>query len=52
MPAVRTQELVGFQRFVIGAYDKRYTWDEFIEAGYRPERLHKDSRSLNQMSLL
>lgn len=39
MPFVRTPELVGFQRWVIGAYDKRITWTEWKAAGYRPERL-------------
>lgn len=41
MPFLRTPELVGFQRFVIGAYDKRFTWDEWQHAGYRPEKLGK-----------
>jgi hypothetical protein len=39
MPYVRTLELVGFQRWIVGAYDKRYTWQEWEAAGYRPERL-------------
>lgn len=39
MPYVRTPELVGFQRWVIGAYDKRIGWQEWKEANYRPERL-------------
>lgn len=41
MPFVRTPELVGFQRWVIGAYDKRFTWEAWREAGYRPEGLGK-----------
>jgi hypothetical protein len=40
MPFVRTKELVGFQRWVIGAYDKRFTWDHWQAADYRPEKLH------------
>ncbi len=40
MPFVRTKELVGFQRWVIGAYDKRFTWDHSEAADYRPEKLH------------
>ena len=40
MPFTRTKELVGFQRFVIGAYDKRFSWDQFVRADYRPEKLH------------
>jgi hypothetical protein len=46
MPFVRTKELVGFQRFVIGAYDKRYSWNQFVQAGYRPEKLHLVNRPL------
>jgi hypothetical protein len=40
MPYERTKELVGFQRWVIGAYDKRFTWAQWERAGYRPEKLH------------
>ncbi len=40
MPFVRTKELVGFQRWVIGAYDKRFTWEHWAAADYRPEKLH------------
>jgi hypothetical protein len=40
MPFVRTRELVGFQRWVIGAYDKRVSWDDFVVADYEPRRLH------------
>lgn len=39
MPYVRTQELVAFQRWVIGAYDKRVTWDEWSRAGGQPRKL-------------
>lgn len=39
MPFERTAELVGFQRWVIGAYDKGFTWDQWKRAGYRPENL-------------
>ena len=39
MPFVRSKELVGYQRWVIGAYDKRIAWSLFEAAGYRPERL-------------
>jgi len=41
MPFVRTPELVGFQRWVIGAYDKRVSWQEWAAAGYRPEKLRR-----------
>lgn len=43
MPYLRTPELVGFQRYVIGAYDKRVSWREWRAAGYRPERLALES---------
>jgi hypothetical protein len=39
MPFVRTRELVGFQRWVVGAYDKRTTWAEWQRAGYNPRRV-------------
>ncbi len=39
MPYTRTPELVGFQRWVIGAYDKRFSWEEWMGAQYRPEKL-------------
>lgn len=44
MPFVRTRELVGFQRWVIGAYDKETNknyvpWGEWAAAGYQPSRL-------------
>jgi hypothetical protein len=39
MPYVRTPETVGFQRWVIGAYDKRVPWAAWREAKYRPEKL-------------
>jgi hypothetical protein len=39
MPFVRTPELVGYQRWVIGAYDKRFTWAEWQQANYQPRNL-------------
>lgn len=39
MPYTRTRELVGFQRWVIGAYDKRISWSDWQRAQYRPEKL-------------
>lgn len=39
MPYQRTPELVGFQRWIVGAYDKRFTWEQWTRARYRPERL-------------
>lgn len=40
MPYERTRELVGFQRWVVGHYDKRVPWDQFKQADYKPERLN------------
>jgi len=39
MPFRRTPELVGFQRWVIGAYDKRIPWGDWKGARYSPRRL-------------
>ena len=39
MPFHRSRELVGFQRWVIGAYDKRIKWDDWVEADYEPRKL-------------
>jgi len=49
MPYVRTPELVGFQRWVIGAYDKRIDWDEFKQASWEPRNL-PDSAQLSLMA--
>ncbi len=43
MPFVRTPELIGFQRWVIGAYDKGVSWAAWTRAHYRPEQLAVDS---------
>jgi hypothetical protein len=37
MPFVRTAELTGFQRWVVGAYDKRVAWADWVANNYRPE---------------
>lgn len=39
MPFVRTLATVGFQRWVIGAYDKRIPWEDWKANNYRPEGL-------------
>jgi hypothetical protein len=39
MPFTRTSLSVGFQRFCVGAYDKRITWKDFKSAECRPEKL-------------
>ncbi len=41
MPYRRTRELVGFQRWVIGGYDRSVPWDEWEAARYQPERLKR-----------
>lgn len=39
MPYVRNKETIGFQRWVIGAYDKRIPWDRWQSANYDPRKL-------------
>jgi hypothetical protein len=39
MPFVRTRELVGFQRWVIGAYAKSISWGDWQQARYEPRNL-------------
>lgn len=39
MPFVRTPELVGYQRWVVGAYDKRVPWSEWVRARFQPRAL-------------
>lgn len=44
----RTPELLGFQRWVVGAYDKPSSdsyipWKDFMGANYRPENVHTQS---------
>lgn len=39
MPFHRTPELVGFQRWVIGGYDKAIEWREWSAANYQPRAL-------------
>lgn len=47
MPFVRNDETVGFQRWVIGAYDKRVTWEEWRRASHEPRKIpDKDQMSL------
>lgn len=43
MPFVRNDELIGFQRWIVGhgAFHKNVPWSEWVEAGYRPEGLGK-----------
>jgi len=39
MPYVRTPELVGFQRWVVGAYDKRVPWKRWSASAFEPRKL-------------
>jgi hypothetical protein len=39
MPYVRNRETVGFQRWVVGAYDKRISWADWERAKYQPANL-------------
>lgn len=39
MPYVRTRELIGFQRWVVGAYDKKISWQEWKAAQFQPTKL-------------
>jgi hypothetical protein len=39
MPFKRTPETVGFQRWIVGAYDKRITWERWKAANYQPANL-------------
>ena len=41
MPYARTQEIVGFQRWIIGAYDKSFSWEEWVQAKYQPRNLRR-----------
>lgn len=41
MPFVRTRELVRYQAWVIGGYDKSIPWDEWMRADGRPEKLQR-----------
>jgi hypothetical protein len=47
MPFIRTRELVGFQRWIIGAYDKRISWQDWKAAKYQPSNLTPTETSLS-----
>lgn len=40
MPFQRTRELIGYQRWVVGAYDKQIPWRDWVASGYYPSKLH------------
>jgi hypothetical protein len=45
MPFVRTPELIGFQRWVIGGYDKSIPWNEWSGAKYQPRHLTRSAQA-------
>lgn len=49
MPFRRTRELIGFQRWVVAAYDKRISWGDWVANGYDPRGVGKNE---NQMRLI
>lgn len=49
MPFVRTHDATGFQRWVVGAYDKAISWQDWRKAKYEPRNLRLGS---TQMGLL
>ncbi|KKL79807.1 hypothetical protein LCGC14_2011100 [marine sediment metagenome] len=46
MPYERTPELLAFQRWVIGAYDKTISWAEWTRARWNPRKLTRRSVQL------
>ncbi len=41
MPFTRTPELLAFQRWVVGAYDKQIPWQEWTAAKWNPRKLQR-----------
>lgn len=52
MPFIRTSDLVGMQRWAMGAYAKRIPWKEWAEANYRPEKLRKPAPTFPLLEIL
>lgn len=48
MPYVRSPELIAFQRWVVGAYDKQIPWSQWVRARGQPRNL----RSARQLPLI
>lgn len=46
MPFVRTPELVGFQRWVCGHYDRKIPWADWVRAHYQPRNLRCEPEPL------
>lgn len=49
MPFVRTPELIGFQRWIIGAYDKQIPWAEWSAANFDPHKLTRRAPPQEQL---
>lgn len=52
MPYVRTPELVGFQRWVIGSWDKTVPWSDWIAARHSPRRAAAQHHARTALRLL
>lgn len=52
MPFARTPELLGFARWVIGAYDKAISWAEWSRARYQPANLGDRTRAQRHLPIL
>ena len=51
MPYRRTPELIGFQRWVVGGYDRTIPWNEWRKAAYRPTNLRRLDDDQGQLEL-
>ena len=45
MPFVRTPELIGFQRWAIGGYDRQIPWTDWVHADYQPRKFRLDLKA-------
>ena len=52
MPFRRTPDLLGYSRWVIGAYDKGISWEEWSRAGFQPRNLGDRSGAQVHLPLL
>ena len=52
MPYVRERMLVRFQTWVVGAYDKRVPWSEWLKADGRPEKIGLQADSPTMFDLV
>ena len=51
MPFVRTPELIGFQRWAIGGYDRQIPWTDWAHADYQPRKFRLDLKAQGQRPL-